>query len=80
MNKEIVLYGENQGFIQSYPTLWDAYRGLKEIKKQDKIENITDDYYFQFEYDKEGFHYQREIKIYVRNNKIFYKDYNHYEK
>ena len=31
----IVLYGEDNDEVNSYPTLWDAYRGLKETKKFD---------------------------------------------
>lgn len=70
---EIVLYGEESGEINSYPTLWDAYRGLKEIKKFDKENRIEDKYYFMHEYEKDGALYQGEIKIYRRGNKIFYK-------
>ena len=73
MNKEIVLYGEEQGYVNSYKTLWDAYEGFKEIKKQDKKENIEDNYYWMFEYDKDNIHYERKIKFYVRNKKMFWK-------
>lgn len=69
----IVLYGEYSGEVSSYPTLWDAYRGLKEIKKSDKENGIEDDYYFMHEYEKDGALYQSEIKIYKRGNKIYYK-------
>ena len=74
MNKEIVLYGEQEGFINSWPTLWDAYYGWQEVKRTNKEFKIPKDkYYWQFEYDKDGFHYEQEIKFYVRNGKMFYK-------
>lgn len=69
----IVLYGEDSDEVNSYPTLWDAYRGLKETKKFDKENGFEDKYYFMHEYEKDGALYQREIKIYRRGNKIFYK-------
>lgn len=74
MNKEIVLYGEQEGYIQSYKTLWDAYRGWQEIKRQNKEMKVAKDtYYWQFEYDKDGYHYQQEIKFYVRKGKMYWK-------
>lgn len=74
MNKEIVLYGEQEGYIKAYPTLWDAYRDWQEIKKQNKEFKMQEDtYYWQFEYDTEKEHIMRPIKFYVRKGKMFYK-------
>ena len=73
MNKEIVLYGEQQGLIASYLTLWDAYRDWQDIKRQNKELNIDDTYYWQFEYDTEKEHIMRPIKFYVRKNKMYWK-------
>ena len=73
MNSEITLYGKEQGYIESYKTLWEAYESFKDIKRQDQIENIKDNYEWYFEYDKENNHYMIPIKFYVRNNKMYYK-------
>lgn len=70
---KIVLYGEDSGELASYKTLWDAYRGAKNIKETDREYGIEDKYYFTHEYVKGNFIYEREIKIYRRKNKIFYK-------
>lgn len=73
-NKEIVLYGEEEGFVNSYPTLWDAYYGFKEIKEFNRRHGASkDNYYWQFEYTKDGQIYERGIKFYVRNGKMYYK-------
>lgn len=68
-----MLYGEDSDEVNSYLTLWDAYRGLKETKRFDKENGYEDKYYFVHEYEENGVLYQRKIKIYVRGKKIFYK-------
>jgi len=88
MEKEIVLCRDDGDDIISYPTLWDAYRGFKEIKRQDKEEHTgisPSEYYWIFRVnDKEGMPItEQNIKFYVRNNKMYYKLYGHvthYEK
>lgn len=77
MKKEIVLYREDEGEILSYPTLWDAYRGFKEVRRVDKEEKMciaAKEYYWIFRVTKEdGTQTEQEIKFYVRNGKMFYK-------
>lgn len=73
IEKAIVLYGEEQGEITSFSTLWEAYKEFKEIKREDKHYNIKDTYYWQFEYIKDGVCYARPIKFYVRKNKMYWK-------
>jgi hypothetical protein len=77
INKDIILYGEEQGEVVRYKTLWDAYYGYKEIRKQDKEENTGFDakeYYWIFEvtFDDNTFT-EREIKFYVRKGKMYLK-------
>lgn len=68
----ILLCGEYSGIIDEYKTLWDAYNGLKEVKNFDKKENIEETYYFLHEYEKNNNLYQIKMRIYKRNNKIFF--------
>ena len=77
ISKDIVLYREEEGEVQRYKTLWDAYRGFKEVRRSDKEERMGIDakeYYWIFEvtYDNNTFS-EREIKFYVRNGKMFWK-------
>lgn len=75
MKKEIVLYTvEESEEIGRYETLWDAYRGLQEIKEFDKRNGMSGEkYYFQYEIENEDSVLVREMKIYRRGNKIYYK-------
>lgn len=77
ISKDIVLYGEEQGEVERYKTLWDAYYGYKEIRRTDKEENTGFDakeYYWIFEVEFEDHSIlEREIKFYVRNNKMYWK-------
>lgn len=72
-NKDLVLYGEGQGEVLRCKTLWEAYNTFKEIKKEDKRNKLKDEYYWTFEVEYLDYIEVRNIKFYVRNNKMFYK-------
>lgn len=78
MEKEIVLCREEEGEVLSYPTLWDAYRGFKEVRRWDKEVGFNcpaSEYYWIFRTNNpDGTpRTEQEIKFYVRNNKMYYK-------
>lgn len=75
MKGEIVLYFEDSE-VERYKTLWDAYRGFKEIRIVDnelKTGIKASDYNWEFEYEKNGTLYCQPIKFYVRRGKMYYK-------
>lgn len=75
MKGKIVLYYDNQE-IQRFDTLWDAYKGYKNIRKTDlrnKIHVETKLYEWTFEYEKDDMLYVQPIKFYVRKNKMYWK-------
>lgn len=77
INKDIVLYRDEEGEVQRFKTLWEAYEGFKEVRKCDKEEHMgiaANEYYWIFEvtYD-DNTYTEQEIKFYVRNNKMYYK-------
>ena len=77
VSKDIVLYREEEGEVQRYKTLWEAYKGFKEVRRCDKEEKMGIDakeYYWIFEvtYDDNTFT-EREIKFYVRKGKMYWK-------
>lgn len=77
IKKEIVLYRDEEGEVLSYPTLWDAYNGFKEVRRVDKEEQMgiaANEYYWLFRVTYEdGTETEQEIKFYVRKNKMYYK-------
>ena len=77
MKKEIVLCREEEGEVLSYPTLWDAYRGFKEVRRWDKESGFNcpaSEYYWIFRVTKDdGTSTEQEIKFYVRKGKMYYK-------
>ena len=77
VSKDIVLYREEEGEVQRYKTLWEAYKGFKEVRRCDKEEKMGIDakeYYWIFEvtFDDNTFT-EREIKFYVRKGKMYWK-------
>lgn len=76
IEKTIVLVGEEQGDIKEFDTCWEAYNFYQKIKEDDKKYNITDKYTFEFRYvyeDEPSVEYTKEMKIYRRGKKLFYK-------
>ena len=77
IDKSIVLYRDEEGEVQRFNTLWEAYEGFKEIRKCDIRERMgieAKEYYWIFEvtYDDNTFS-EREIKFYVRKGKMYWK-------
>ena len=77
IKKEIVLCREDEGEVLSYPTLWDAYEGFKEVRRVDKEEKMgiaANEYYWIFRAEfEDGSSTEQDLKFYVRNNKMYYK-------
>lgn len=73
MKKEYVLYGTDEGEVQRFNNIVDAYKGYQEIKRIDKENYIYQSYYFQLEYEEENTIYYCDYKIYRRGNKVFGK-------
>lgn len=47
MEKEFDVYGEESGYIESFNTLEEAQKFIKELKQFDKRNNIEDTYYIE---------------------------------
>lgn len=71
INRENYLYieGDESGHMSNYPTLWDVYKGMREIKEFDKRHSIKDNYHIIW--CCKGI--DREIKITRRGNKLYWK-------
>lgn len=77
INKDIVLYRDEEGEVQRYKTLWEAYEGFKEVRRVDKEEHMgiaANEYYWIFEVTYDDHTYtEQEIKFYVRKGKMYWR-------
>jgi hypothetical protein len=69
LNNYLYIEGDESGHMKDYPTCWDAYRALKEIKDFDRRHGIKDNYHVMWVCNNVEY----ELKLIKRKNKLTYK-------
>lgn len=73
MKQYIEVYGEESGYMEKFDSVLKAYQFVKEIKEFDKKHNIKDKYYYQLVVEDETSEKVYDLKVYLRNNKLYAK-------